>query len=107
LATLLWTILSLATRGKEDASVPDTEQHITWGANVCSTSLHHTCYHYHLNTRKQLTQLLTHPWIFSSNLFNVFCTQSLDACRRCHTWKHNGLFLRTRLHFVTSLQLLN
>jgi hypothetical protein len=52
--------------------------------NKCLHSpLNKACYRYlNLTTQKLLTHLFTLPCIFSSNLFNVFCTQSLNACTR-------------------------
>jgi hypothetical protein len=40
------------------------------------------CRYLNLTTQETNAPRLTLPCIFSSNLFNVFCTQSLDACTR-------------------------
>jgi hypothetical protein len=40
------------------------------------------CRYLNLTTQETNALGLTLPCIFSSNLFNVFCTQSLDACTR-------------------------
>jgi hypothetical protein len=72
-ATLLFTILP-ADHMRYSRCFTESTWYI---GNISSltASLHKVCHWYfHLTNIEILTYLLTRPWIFSSSLFNVFCT---------------------------------